>query len=125
MDGYQMNAGCRGERGGDTKAKREEEAHETNPLSSRLVLGRHAIAHRHSGILATLLLLLEVLIVGHLLLLFIGHVARVHTGRPGHALRRVVTDVLGRLGGDLGTLNAVLVRGRVGRIQAGLTDKVR
>jgi hypothetical protein len=36
-----------------------------------------------------------------------------------------VTDVLGRLGGDLGALDAVLVRGRVGRIQAGLTDKVR
>lgn len=124
MDGYQMNAGCRGERERERK-RREEAAHETNPLSSGLVLGRHAVAHGHAGILATLLLLLEVLIVGHLLLLLIGHVARVHTGRPGHALRRVVTDILGSLGRDLGALDAVLIRGGVGRIQAGLAENVR
>lgn len=88
------------------------------------MLGRHAVANRHAGVLATcLLLLLEVLIVGHLLLLLIGHIARVHARARHVGLGRihiVVSDVLGSLGGDVGSVNAILARGRVGRIQASL-----
>ena len=50
-------------------------------LRSTLMLGRHP---RHAGILpSSLLLLLQVLVVGHLLL-FIGHVTGVHAGGMGH-----------------------------------------
>lgn len=50
-------------------------------LRSALMLRWHP---RHAGILPSgLLLLLQILVVGHLLL-FIGHVARVHASGMGH-----------------------------------------
>ena len=89
------------------------------------MLGRHAVADRHTGILSTsLLLLLQVLVVGHLLLLFTGHVAWVHSSRTRHA-RLLSVDIsmvyiLRSLGRDLGGIDAILGRGRVGRIKASL-----
>lgn len=72
-------------------------------LRGGLVLRGHTAAHGHARILATrLLLLLEVLVVGHLLLLLVGHVAGVHAGTRHVALGRVdvaVSHILGGLGG--------------------------
>lgn len=93
-------------------------------LRGGLVLRRHATTHRHTGILsASLLLLLEVLVVGHLLLLLTGHVARVHARTAHVGLRRVnvaVGDILGSFSRDIGGIHAVLVGGGVGRVEAGL-----
>lgn len=81
----------------------------------------HAVAHGH-GILAASLVLLEVLVVGHLLLLLVGHVAGVHAGThvrlPGWHV--VLGDVLGSLGRRVGSVDPVLVGGRVRRVQASL-----
>lgn len=85
------------------------------------MLRGHAVADRHTGILATgLLLLLEVLIVGHLLLLLVGHVARVHARTRHVGLGRidVVANILGGLGRDIGSINTILVGGRVRCVQA-------
>lgn len=92
-------------------------------LSGGLVLGWHATADRHGVLAALLLLLLKVLVVGHLLLLLIGHVARVHA-RAHVTLRRVdaVSHVLGSLGRDIGRVNTVLIGGGVGSIQTGLNE---
>lgn len=90
-----------------------------------LVLRGHAVAHGHTGILATgLLLLLEVLIIGHLLLLLVGHVAGVHARTRHVGLRRIdiVADILGSLGWDIGSINTILVGGRVRCVQACLDD---
>lgn len=87
------------------------------------MLGRHPAPHRHPGVLpARLLLLLQVLVVGgHLLLLLVGHVARVHAAWSGHArLLRVdvaVADVFGGLGGHIGRVNAVLIARGLGCIE--------
>ena len=83
------------------------------------MLGRHAIAHGHAGVLpAGLLLLLQVLVVGHLLLLFAGHVARVH-GRA-LAAHAGLLSLLRALGRDLGGVNAILAGRGFGRVEAGL-----
>lgn len=95
-------------------------------LRRGLVLRGHTVAHWHTGILATcLLLLLEVLVVGHLLLLLIGHVARVHAGTGHVGLRRIdiVADILGGLGRDIGSIDAILVGGGIRCVQAGLYGK--
>ena len=126
LDGYQMNA----------RLKTEEEAQYLGPrpqrrisnsderLSGGLVLGRHATSHRHTRVLsASLLLLLEVLVVGHLLLL-LSHVARVHLRGATHVgLGRVdvgVRNILRGLGGDIRSIDAILVGGGVRSVQAGL-----
>jgi hypothetical protein len=90
-------------------------------LSSGLV-GRHATADGH-GVLATLLLLLlQVLVVGHLLLLLVGHVTRVQAGAhiPLGRVDIVMSHILGSLGGDIGGVNTVLAGGGVRGIQTGL-----
>ena len=89
-----------------------------------MVLRWHAPCNRHARILATsLLLLLEVLVIGHLLLLLVGHVAWVHT-RAGHAgLRRIdvtVSDILRGIGWDIRSINTILASGRIGSVQASL-----
>lgn len=102
------------------------------PLRRGLMLRRHPAAHRHPRVLpARLLLLLQVLVVGgHLLLLLVGHVSRVHAARTWtrHALLLrvdvVVADVLGRLGGHVGRVDAVLVARGLGRIEACLRRTV-
>lgn len=67
------------------------------------MLRRHATSHGVLAALLLLLLLLQVLVIGHLLLLFAGHVARVHTGAHGPLWRvDIVSHVLGSLGGDIG-----------------------
>lgn len=95
------------------------------------MLRGHTVAHGHAGVLTTgLLLLLEVLVVGHLLLLLVGHIARVHSGATHVGLRSVdivVRHVLGGLGGNIGSVDAILAGCRVGGVQAslggGLLDK--
>lgn len=93
-------------------------------LRGGLVLRWHSVAHGHTGILATgLLLLLEVLIVGHLLLLLVGHIAGVHAGTGHVALGRVdiaVSDILGGFGGHIAGIDAILVGSGVGSIQTSL-----
>lgn len=89
------------------------------------MLRGHAVTHRHAGVLsAGLLLLLEVLVVGHLLLLFIGHVTRMHPSGTRHVLLLgvdvVMRDILGSLGGHLGGIDTVLTGSRVGSIETGL-----
>jgi hypothetical protein len=93
-------------------------------LSSGLVLRRHATGDWH-GILTTslLLLLLEILVVCHLLLLLVGHVARMNAGThiPLGSVDIVVSHVFGGLGGNIGGVDAILTGGWVGSIQAGLS----
>lgn len=87
------------------------------------MLRGHAASNGH-GILATslLLLLLEVLVVSHLLLLLIGHVARVHA--RAHVtlggVDIVVSHVLGSLRGDIGGVDTILASCGVGGVQTGL-----
>lgn len=92
------------------------------------MLRGHAAVDRHAGVLAAcLLLLLEVLVVSHLLLLLIRHVAGVHARATHVGLWRidaVVGDVLGSLGGDIGGVDTILAGGRVWRIQAGLRKEL-
>ena len=94
-------------------------------LRSGLMLRGHPVAYRHAGILpAGLLLLLQVLIVGHLLLLLVGHIARVHAGRPGHigllGIDIAMAHILGGFGGDVGSINPILVGGGIGGIETSL-----
>lgn len=115
--------------GGNTEKKTQhlgpwvETLRSDHNLSGGLVLGWHATADRHGVLAALLLLLLKVLVVGHLLLLLIGHVAGVHA-RAHVALRRVyvVSHVLGSLGSDIGRVDAILIGGGIGSIQTGLMD---
>lgn len=97
-------------------------------LRGGLVLRGHTAAHGHARILATrLLLLLEILVVGHLLLLLVGHVAGVHAGTRHVALGRVdvaVSHILGGLGGDVARVDAVLVVGGVRGVQTGLHEGI-
>lgn len=89
-----------------------------------MVLGWHATADRH-GVLTTslLLLLLEVLVVRHLLLLLVGHIARVNTGThiPLGRVDVVVSHIFGGLGGDIGSVDTILTGGWVGSVQACLS----
>lgn len=89
------------------------------------MLRGHAVADWHASILTTsLLLLLEVLVVCHLLLLLIGHVARVHASRTRHvgllSTNIAVVYILRSLCWDLGGIDTILGRGRVGGVKAGL-----
>lgn len=104
-----------------SRPQRRVKDRESFLLRRGLVLRGHTAAHGHTGILATCLLLLEVLIVGHLLLLLVGHVAGVHA-RTGHvSLGRVdVGVILGGLGWDLGSIDTILAGGGIGGIQASL-----
>ena len=98
------------------------------------MLRRHAVAHWHTSVLPTgLLLLLEVvLVVGHLLLLFVGHVAGMHSGRTrdvgllGRGSIYVgVVDILGGLRWDLGGIDAILAGGRVRGVEASLDKEYK
>lgn len=95
-------------------------------LRRRLMLRRHPAPHGHPRVLSAslLLLLLQILVVGHLLLLLVGQVAWVHaTGTRHPWLRRVgiaMADILGRLRGHIRRIDAVLVTGGFGRIETGL-----
>lgn len=98
------------------------------------MLRRHATTDRHAGVLPTgLLLLLEVvLVVGHLLLLFVGHVAGMHSGRTrdvgllGRGGVDVgVADILRGLRWDLGGIDAILAGGRVGGVEASLDKEYK
>lgn len=97
---------------------------------SRLMLRGHAVAHWHTSVLPTgLLLLLEILVVRHLLLLFVGHVAGVHTGGAGHVRLLsgtdiAVVDILGRLCWDLWGVDAILAGGGVWGVEASLTGQI-
>lgn len=92
-------------------------------LGGGLVLRRHATRHGVLAALLLLLLLLQVLVVGHLLLLFAGHIARVHTGAHGPLWRvDTVSHVLGGVGGDIGGIDIVTGSG-VWRIQTSLVRK--
>lgn len=97
-------------------------------LCSGLMLGRHPVAHRHSGVLPTsLLLLLKILVVGHLLLLFVGHVAWVHARRARNVLLLGIDivvgggDILWRLCWHITGLDTVLIGGGIGGIETGLS----
>jgi hypothetical protein len=86
-------------------------------LSSRLVLRWHPTSDGHARILATglsLLLLLEILVVSHLLLLFMCHIARLQTtGARDIRLRGVhaaVRNVFGRFCGNISGVDAILRR---------------
>lgn len=89
-------------------------------------MGGHSASNGHSGVLSTrlCLLLLKTLVVGHLLLLFLRHVSRLYTRLTRHVcllcIDVVVRDIFGRLGGNIGSINAIF-RGGLRRIQAGLT----
>lgn len=136
MDGYQMNARELGAQGKKTEGKTQylgppsaaaRKHRERGYLRRGLVLRGHAVADGHTGILATgLLLLLEVLIIGHLLLLLVGHVAGVHARTRHVGLRRIdiVADILGSLGWDIGSIDTILVGSRVRCIQACLDGLV-
>lgn len=133
MDGYQMNARLAQGKGREedaaiwdppTAARRKGKGKQS-ALCGGLVLRRHAVADGHAGVLTTrlLLLLLQILVVGHLLLLLVGHVARVHAGAGHVGLRSVdivMGNVLGGLGRDVGGVDAILVGGWVGSVQASL-----
>ena len=101
---------------------------DTSGLCCWLVLGGHATTHGHAGILPTglLLLLLKVLVIGHLLLLFVGHVAGVHPGGTRHirllsSIDIGVVYILGGLRWDLGSVDTILVGGGIGGVEASLT----
>lgn len=95
------------------------------------MLRGHAVAHWHTGILPTglLLLLLDVLVISHLLLLFVGHVAGVHSGGTGHvgllsSIDVAVADILGGLRRDLGGVDTILAGGWIGSVEASLVGRV-
>lgn len=98
------------------------------------MLRGHATTDRHAGVLPTrLLLLLEVvLVVGHLLLLFVGHVTGMHSGRTRDAgllgrgsIDISVVDILGGLRWDLWGVDAILAGGRVGGVEASLDKEYK
>lgn len=70
------------------------------------------------------LLLLKTLVVGHLLLLFLGHVPGLYARLTRHVcllcIDAAVRDIFGRLGGNIGSVDAIF-SGGFRRIQAGLT----
>lgn len=110
------------------KSKKRKLGHAgTSGLCCRLMLGRHPTANGHAGILPTglLLLLLKVLVIGHLLLLFVGHVAGVHPGGARHirllgSIDIGVVYILGGLCWDLRSVNTILAGGGIGGVEAGL-----
>lgn len=102
-----------------------KESH-TNCLSSGGMLGWHSASNGHSWVLSTCLclLLLEALVVGHLLLLFVRHVPGLYARLTRHicllCIDGVVRDIFGRLGRNIGSVDAIF-GGGFRRIQAGLT----
>lgn len=93
-------------------------------LVSRILLRvpGHACLGRHGVLRICVRLLLQVVLVLHRLGLLGRHVAARHSRRRGHsrcASRDLAVLVLGRLDGIV-AVNAVLVAGRLGRVQAGL-----
>lgn len=98
-------------------------------LSSRLVRLWHPASDGHARILAAslglLLLLLEILVVSHLLLLFVCHIARLKsTGARDIRLRSIhvaVRDVFGRLCRNISSVDAILRR-RFGCVETRLRD---
>jgi hypothetical protein len=83
----------------------------------------HTAWHGHSWVLTTCLLLLEVLVVGHLLLLLGGHVVRVHSTSSRHSGLLSWDSMLGGVFGgvgDISSINTILVAGWFGSIQTGL-----
>lgn len=128
-----MNARVELRRGGERKQKQEQylgtrpqrrKRRRRSFLRRGLVLRGHTVAHGHARVLATcLLLLLEVLIVGHLLLLLVGHVAWVQAWTRHVALGRVVSHVLGGLRRDVGSVDAILAGRRVGSVQTSLGEQ--
>lgn len=96
------------------------------------MLRSHPVApHRHTGVLPTgLLLLLEILVVGHLLLLLVGHVARMHSRGTGHvgllSIDIAGVDILGSLCWDFRRIDTILVGGGIGGVETSLeTQTVR
>lgn len=93
------------------------------------MLRSHPVApHRHTGVLPTsLLLLLEVLVVGHLLLLLVGHVAGMHSRGTGHvgllSIDIAGVDILGSLCWDFRRIDSILVGGGIGGVQASLEHR--
>ena len=91
------------------------------------MLGGHTVAHGHARVLTrSLLLLLKVLVVGHLLLLLVRHVAGVHA-RARHVLLRriyVVANILGCLRGDIGGVDAIFIGSGIRSIQTCLFEEV-
>ena len=90
-----------------------------------MLRGHPATPHRHTGVLPTsLLLLLEVLVVGHLLLLLVGHVAGVHSRGAGHvgllSIDIAGVDILGSLCWDVRRIDSILVGGGIGGVQTSL-----
>jgi hypothetical protein len=89
----------------------------------------HPASDGHARILAAslglLLLLLEILVVSHLLLLVMCHIARLQAaGARDIRLRSIhaaVRDVFGRLGGKISSVDAILRR-RFGCVEARLRD---
>ena len=100
-----------------------------NHLCGGLVLRRHSVApHWHTGVLPTgLLLLLEILVVGHLLLLLVGHVAGMHSRGTGHvgllSIDIAGVDILGSLCWDFRRIDSILVGGGIGGVQASLEHR--
>ena len=100
-----------------------------NHLCGGLVLRRHSVApHWHTGVLPTgLLLLLEILVVGHLLLLLVGHVAGMHSRGTGHvgllSIDVAGVDILGSLCWDFRRIDSILVGGGIGGVQASLEHR--
>jgi hypothetical protein len=90
------------------------------------MLGWHSASNGHSWVLSTCLclLLLEALVVGHLLLLFVRHVPGLYARLTRHVcllcIDGIVRDIFGRLGGNIGSVDAIF-GGGFRRIQAGLT----
>lgn len=92
------------------------------------MLWRHLASDGHPRVLSTgLLLLSQILVVGHLLLLLVGHIARMHAPWPRDVcLRRihvVVVHVLGGLGGHVGRrVDSILVARGLRGIEACLSQ---
>lgn len=89
------------------------------------MLSGHPVANGHSRVLPTsLLLLLEILIIGHLLLLLICHVAWVHTRRSRDTrllgIDVAVAHIFGSLSRNIGGIDAIFVGSGVGSVEAGL-----
>jgi hypothetical protein len=98
--------------------------HKFKHLSSGLVLGWHATADRHGILTTSLLLLLEILVVGHLLLLLVGHVARVDTRAhiPLGCVDVVVSHIFWGLGGNIGGVDTIFTGSWVGSVEACLSS---
>lgn len=91
------------------------------------MLWRHLASDGHPRVLSTgLLLLSQILVVGHLLLLLIGHIAWMHAPWSRDVRLRsihiVVVHILGGIGGHVGGINSILVARGLGGIEACLSQ---